>query len=292
MQHVFHNILVGVPPFQGRHSLSAQQAVHSALWLAGQTSTPVTFFSVLPSADAATASATSKVLSALVKQAEERGIQQARSGTAEGGPAGEIIRQVHRGGHDLVMLGAPGTTGLAYALFSSTATRLLNTCPCPVWLAVPAANPRLGNVLVASDLTAGSENALRVGVGLAQAVHASAHVLHVVDYPLDHHWSTGEADALTKEYHHQIRAAAEAALAEQLHRIGSPSGAKDVHIHIVGRTGIADLEILHFIRAHQIDLLVTGITLGGSLDVSLLGHTAERLLPEIPCAVLVVKPEQ
>ena len=54
--------------------------------------------------------------------------------------------------------------------------------------------------------------------------------------------------------------------------------------------GLADDAILRFIKDHAIDLLVIGEVGRGGLERLLFGDMAERLLPDVPCAVLAVKP--
>ena len=142
--------------------------------------------------------------------------------------------------------------------------------------------PRLRNLVVATDLTPTSENALRVGVCMGQGSKVEIHVLHVVDYPLDHHWSTGENDALTRSYHQRVQAAAEKTLNEQLSRVGCRNGAAGAHVHVIGRTEISDLEIVHFIHQHEIDLLVLGMSVREGPELFLFRDMAERLLPEAP----------
>ena len=81
---LFRNILVCVNLSRGPElSPPTQHAIHTALWLAGECSPTLTFFSVLPSADAEAANAASKVLSLFARQAEESG-SRARVVTAAG----------------------------------------------------------------------------------------------------------------------------------------------------------------------------------------------------------------
>ena len=51
-----------------------------------------------------------------------------------------------------------------------------------------------------------------------------------------------------------------------------------------------DAAILDYIERHDVELLVMG-TVGRAGVLGLItGNTAERLLPQIPCSVLAVKP--
>ena len=51
-----------------------------------------------------------------------------------GSPFIEVIKEVLRQGHDLVMMAAEGEGGVEDALFGSTSTHLMRKCPCPVWV--------------------------------------------------------------------------------------------------------------------------------------------------------------
>ena len=283
--HPFQNILVGVELSHGTELLPPTlQAVRSAHWLAEKTSAELTFLSVLHSDPTV---ATEGALSSLVESARQAGLK-ARSLVARGNPADEILRQTARGGHDLVVIGGPAATGLTYRLAGSTATRLLHDCPCPLWLAVHGSTVPVWSLLVASDLTPASDNALRLGAALARSIRARAFALNVVSYPLDHHWSSGDRDSLTVTYHNQVREEARAALREQCERLGYPG---EFEVLAVGRTEVTEVELLHFVRENKTDLLVLGMTGHGWLREKLFSHVAERVLPESPCSVLVVKPD-
>ncbi|OOK86569.1 universal stress protein, partial [Pseudomonas aeruginosa] len=45
-----------------------------------------------------------------------------------------------------------------------------------------------------------------------------------------------------------------------------------------------------FVRANDIDLLLMGAVARGHLDNALIGQTAERVLEEVECDLLVLKP--
>ena len=65
-----------------------------------------------------------------------------------GTPSIEIIREVIRNYHDLVMMMADTDSGLACALFGSTPLDLMRKCPCPVWVIKPAHSRTYARTLV------------------------------------------------------------------------------------------------------------------------------------------------
>ena len=55
--------------------------------------------------------------------------------------------------------------------------------------------------------------------------------------------------------------------------------------------GPADSCILSAIEELDIDLLVMATSGRGGIPGMLFGNTAERLLPELPCSILAIKPD-
>jgi universal stress protein E len=293
---VFRNILVGIEPpsSDGGPAPSGlrppcREAVRTALWLAKQVSAELTFFSVLSGAGSVGAGPAGKALSNLAEQARGNGLA-ARIRLAEGAAADEIMTQVRRDHHDLVVVGGPAATGLAGTLFGGTATKLVRQGPCPIWVALPGTVPTPRNLLVASDLTPASDHAIRLGIQLATQLGGEVRILHAVDYPLDRRWSSGDADELTRDYHRQVREAALEPLRAQVQRAAGSEANDRVHLHVVGRTGVPDFDILQFLRDHRIDLLVLGRAAREGILERVFGHMAQRLLPEVGCPIIVVEP--
>jgi universal stress protein E len=306
----FHNILVGVDLTQYnaatlQPSLVAREVVRQALWLAGNTSGRLTFFSALnissetlPHLDVAdvrhlTTTAERNVhaiLHGLVEQARDRGIT-AVAKLAIGGAWLEVVREVMREKYDLLLIGTRDRHGLGRMLFGSAAIKLVRRCPCPVWVAKPEAEPGHLNILVASDLTPVSEKALGLAVQLARLTPATVHLLHIVDFPLDHIWSTGLPDVKEEAYRRDVRQKAEQGLRAQLEHVVGGGPSVNVHVHLVDDPGgLPDEGILGFIQTHAIDLLVMGTIGRTGFSGAMIGNTAECLLPELTCSLLAVKP--
>jgi universal stress protein E len=232
----------------------------------------------------------SAIMEQLVERVRLRSGVEARPVLAPGKGWVELLRQVERDRHDLVVIGSRKDSGLRRALFGRTGFHLLRNCPCPVWVTRPgtAAGPR--RILVASDLSPEAEQALRLGVGLVERARgAHLHVLHLVDYPLNHLWSPDLSDAWAQAYERQVRADAERALRGQIQRAGLPPGDRRVDVHLSERAGVPDEAILEFIQARDIDLVILGTAARSGLAAFFMGNVAERLLPEVSCSLLVAK---
>jgi universal stress protein E len=307
----FSNILVGIDltqydPTSFHPSAVVQEVVRQAFWLAEKTSSHLTFFAALdinsealPHLDqtdfrflATTAEQNAnKILGGLVKKAKERGIE-AVGKLALGSGWLELVRQAMRDKHDLILIGTRDRRGLDWMLFGSTAVKVIRRSPCPVWVAKPATEPNALKILVASDLKPVSEVALELVVKLAQATPVVVHLLHVVDFPLDHLWSTGLPDAKGEAYRHRVRQNALQELQAQIDRTGARTLTPPIEVHLLDEPGcLPDEGILKFIGAHPIDLLVMGTIGRTGLAGVMIGNTAERILPELRCSLLAVKPK-
>src|SRR5690606_10339726 len=101
-------------------------------------------------------------LEQLLDEAQQRNVQ-ASSKIVVGKAWVEIIREVLRGGHDLVLVGSRHHRTRAL-LLGTTDTKLLRKCPRPVWVARPVAAAGLPRVLVADDLSPVVEHCVQVQV--------------------------------------------------------------------------------------------------------------------------------
>lgn len=246
-----------------------------------------------------------KLLQKLVDQATEEGVA-AESKIVPGKSWLEIIRQVLHNKHDLVIVGTRDTTSLHHILFGNTGMKLLRRCPCPVLVSrplpaaegapdanaprVPAPSASPLNILVATDMQPPAEEALRLGIVLAKQMNAHLHVLHVVEYQLDEVCNIGLPDAKQDAYRRKVRAQAQERLHAQLEKTEYRSLGPRIEIHLAGDVNVPDVAIKHFIDKYHIHLLIMGTIGGGGIRGIMIGNTAERLLLEVRCSVLAVKP--
>jgi universal stress protein E len=231
-----------------------------------------------------------QVLAELVRLAKESGVP-AEAVFAHGKGWSEIVRQVLRGGHDLALVGTRNPAGARRILLGNTALKLFRRCPCPVWVTRPELDDKPPNILVASDLKPVSEIALRLGVCLGHALEATVHLLHVLEYPIYHLAIAELPDDVGEEYEQKRRIHAEQVLREQLERSGAASLARPAQVHFIDSPeDRADEAILGFLDEQAIDLLVMGSIGRGGIAGVTIGNTAERLLRQVPCSLLAVKP--
>lgn len=200
-----------------------------------------------------------------------------------GKPDVEIIREVLRGGHDLVIKTAE-LTG-ASALFGDTAIGLFRKCPCPVWAVEPGAGDRLKRVAAAVDPFDADQSVLNRRI-LALAVEAArlgggqAWAAHVFQPP-------------PLSLPQQIAARADemrGAVRKRFDALLEPYESTIAPEHRVLLEGEPEKALRQFTQDERIDLLVMGTLVRTGIAGLLIGNTAERVLRNIECSVLAVKP--
>lgn len=307
MQH-FRKILVGVDLSKGDRlataNLSApnEAAVERALWLAGRNKAELTFFTAIDVSphtqhlleqDSGVGSqnlqtATEGVLADLIDRAQQEGVT-AQAELKFGRPWECIIRKVMRDGDELVVVGTREQGAAVRFLFGSTANKLLRYCPCPVWVTKPDVQPEEFHILVPSDFSEVSQRALEIAVNGGQLNDAYVHVLHAVEFTMDHRpWLSDMNEEKLADIRRKARAEAEKKLQEQLAKTDQRTLKYGAQIQV--EEGPADRVILDAINQHKIDLVVMGTISRGGIAGALIGNTSERLLPEMPCSILAVKP--
>ena len=301
----FKNILVGVDLAQGNVLVPedlvppTEEAVTRALWLAKTNSARLVFFYALPCAamnlDAQTqmlleehhdqrtvTDHANEVLAILVERADKEGVA-AGSLVVHGKSWVEMIRQVLRENHDLVIVGSRRLGPMKSFMLGSTSIKLLRKCPCPVWVTQPQPERRIASILVAHDLRPVGDLAMELGRSMAQLHNAQLHVLHAAKYPELNYMLPARISA---ENAAKYRWDAEEHIAAQL---GEIQLARPAQVRFV--TELPDAAILDHIERHSIELLVMGTVARAGIMGLITGNTAERLLPQIPCSVLAVKPK-
>lgn len=210
-----------------------------------------------------------------------------------GTPFVEVIREVLRNGHDLVIKGAHRSTGLAF--LPGADMHLLRKCPCPVWILNSAAEPRARRILVAVDPDATdpardrlNRTVMELATSLARQDGAR---LDVVNAWRLHEESTlrhGLAKIPPEDINTLVareKAQSEARL-KQL--IAGFSGFDDIMrvLHIKGTA--ADV-IAEHVAAEGIDTIVMGTLARTGVAGLFIGNTAETILNHVTCSVLTVK---
>lgn len=205
----------------------------------------------------------------------------------------EIIREVMRGQHDLVLRVAKGHESRESAFFGATGRRLLRECPCAVWLIPSLESEEFKHVLACVDPSTEHE----LDVELNEKVFAIATAVserHRAELSIVHAWAINSEQLLQ----HRMPAEEFANLVDQqrnstkerlnsfLEHRGSNVDADHVHL-VKSDPGYA---IPEFARKKDVDLVVMGTVARSGLTGMVIGNTAERILTDLKCSVLALKP--
>ena len=235
-------------------------------------------------------------LEQIVESIRQAGVQ-VSSKMLSGSPFVEIIREVLRGGYDLVMITAESRGGLKEALFGRTTMHLMRKCPCPVWVMNPAQPEHYSHILAAVDPTPFYEqrNALNIQImdlatTLAHRERCELLIIHTWSYPLESHVQSGRVKVpQTKldEWLRGVRDARRRSLGELLQLYDLENLKHRVYM-LKGEAG----NLIPALAAEkEVELIVMGTLSRTGISGLLIGNTAEKVLRQVDCSVLTVKPE-
>lgn len=212
-----------------------------------------------------------------------------------GRPTTALIREVLLSGHDLLLhshlpdLASTGPEG-----YGAIESELFRQCPCAVLVVGPGHPSSHPQILAAVDASTEdpTEQALNLKVVetallMARLESGSPTVLQAWVPVAENVVRTHVSDALFAANLEDMNRRA----AEDLRRLARSFGDQLAHGQLVLRRGEPEEVIPEFVIAHGIDLVVIGTVARGGITGLLIGNTAERVLPRLPCSVLAVKPD-
>jgi nucleotide-binding universal stress UspA family protein len=222
-----------------------------------------------------------------------------------GTPFLEIIREVLRNRHDLVIKAAD-KGGLITRVFGSTDMHLLRKCPTPVWLHKHGHVKPYHRILAAVDFDefSGTErestlnrDIMDLAASLAQREHSELYVAHAW-YPHGAELLQTRPSGLTEEeineYINETLACNERRLSQLMGSAETWVGT-DVWQEVRPKTrlvkGLARRAIPELAEELQAELIVMGTIGHAGIAGILIGSTAETILSRIDCSVLAIKPE-
>lgn len=146
----------------------------------------------------------------------------------------------------------------------------------------------LNRILVPTDFSEYSQNALQYGCALAEKFEAELHLLHVLQDLVAMVPEPGLAFPPPGDYMQELQKSAELALESLPPAEWNYPGA----VTRTTRTGPPFVEIIRYARDNDVDLLIMGTHGRGGLAHMLLGSVAEKVVRKSPCPVLTVRPDQ
>ena len=143
---------------------------------------------------------------------------------------------------------------------------------------------RLSKILVPTDFSQHSANAVRYGAELAAKFGADLHLLHCVEQtPILY----GEGGAwISPETIVELQAAAD----KQLQEV--PVDVDGVNVIRKCVDGHPFVEVIRYAKSEETDLIVMGTHGRGAIAHLLLGSVAEKVVRKAPCPVLTVRDKE
>jgi nucleotide-binding universal stress UspA family protein len=208
-----------------------------------------------------------------------------------GGPAfDEICRFAQKIPADLIVLPTHGYTGLKHVFLGSTAERVVQHSPCPVFVARPrkgkseaGRTPTLHTILVPVDFSGCSRGGLRYAIDFANEFGARIILLHATY--LGYIYSS-EGTALYDIP--ALQKAARKTAERQMRQLVRSVNFGGVKFETAFTDGSPVLDICTFAKDHNVDLIITSTHGLTGLEHVLIGSIAEQVVRHAPCSVLVV----
>lgn len=207
----------------------------------------------------------------------------------------EIMREVLRFGHDLVVRVTKGAHSRRNGFFGTTSLRLLRTCPCAVWLLRPDRVPHFDRVLAAVDPAPRdiahemmSNTIMDLGRSIADLEQGQLHVVHaweLIDVNADDSWSTpGNYQDATQMAKQAVVATMDKFLApyQLTHRSD--------RVHMIQDEAGPGHAIAELAKQKEIDVVVMGTLARSGMWGAVMGNTAEQVIDQVQCSVLTIKP--
>ena len=297
----FKNILLVLSP-----EVEETVAVDKVVSLARQNGARLTFFSVLkePPGLGYGESVVQRQLASAISERREwlRGLTiplqddniDLGINVVEGAAFLEIIRQVLREQHDLVITTAEEKKGIHTRLFGTTSMHLMRKCPCPVWVIKRTKNRPFTRILAAVDPSTSdpkrdslNQQILQLATSMARNEAADLHIIHV--------WHLfGEGYVSNRMSEQNLQEAKTHDKEQRKRRFDNLLDCVDFtdlkpHLHLI--EGDPEDCIPELVAAQGIDLLVMGTVCRTGIAGFLIGNTAEEVLNQVDCSVLTLKPE-
>lgn len=214
----------------------------------------------------------------------------------QGSPAETIIAHVVSKQHDLLIKTADEPPGIFQRLFGTVGQRLMRKCPCPVWIVKAGSEHRFHRILAAIDPkpTAGrrdplNDQILELATSLAESDDSELHVVYV--WPRWTEWTVPQAGESERAEYETAKSEIDALQKRMVTAVISRFQREEQidHVHLL-KGSPAD-SIARLAEELKIELLVMGTVCRTGVAGFLMGNTAERVLDQVNCSVLTMKPE-
>jgi nucleotide-binding universal stress UspA family protein len=213
-----------------------------------------------------------------------------------GTPFLQIIRQVLRESHDLVIMAAEGGGGFKSLFLGSTSMHLMRKCPCPIWIVNPGKSTDYARILAAVDPSPDDVDVDELNIKILDLATSLAR-LNKSELHIFHAWELTGNDLdtirseMTGEERDLLLRKNELMHRKPIERLLEPYALDNLqhHVHVV--RGDPGFLLPQMAEEKEIDLIVMGTVHRTGIAGFFIGNTAEFILRQVECAVLTVKPE-
>lgn len=300
----FNNVLLYLP--QG---IDPNEAIDTAIRLVKENGARLTIMDVVADVGARLAvlgkgAGRKKIQGALIEHRKEE-LESLTSGTVPGhvdsvirvvaGTAFvEIIREVLKHRQQMVIKPVEEEDGGRLRLFGGDALPLLRKCPCPVWMVKSGMCTEIGLVLAAVD-PVGAVNrkldakVLDLAADIAIREGAKLQVVHAWSFPYEN--ALRSRNVMSDKEIADMRVQIERGHHEALKKILDRRALHGVSLKTHVLEGHPSRLILQVAAREGADLIVMGTVGRTGVSGLLIGNTAERVLHDVRCSVVAVKPD-
>lgn len=237
-------------------------------------------------------------LNQMIEPLRERGLQ-VKAKILTGTPFLEVIREVIRNRHDLAVMSEEASSGSRTSFFGSTTMHMMRKCPCPLMVIHPKHPKRFKRIMAAIDPTSQETGQrkdktdlnsliLQKASSLAEMEKGELHIVHawrvygetILKSP---RFSRHAFDAIVEETRAQHERLTQDFVANHV-----PSTLRKSIRLIKGEAAVV---IPEYVKTHDIDMVVMGTVSRTGIGGLLIGNTAEKILNQVECSVLTLKPK-
>jgi nucleotide-binding universal stress UspA family protein len=226
-------------------------------------------------------------MQAVVNPLNTHGIKVNCEATAER-PLEAILHQADLQQADMIVVGNTGLDAMERLLIGSTSQKLVHTSRFPVLIARHYQPWPPRNILCPVDFSEASRRALGWAAELSQMTGGALHLLHVHERPPTY---VQDVYGLTMTAFDEQLQQVNAELMKRIQDFCDTPDLKGVNWTAHLEHGRVDERIAAVIEKTEADLLCIGSAGRKGVANFLIGNTAERLLRNLKCSLLVIKPD-
>jgi nucleotide-binding universal stress UspA family protein len=234
-------------------------------------------------------------MDSIVARIKRAGVQNVTKKLRWGLELREVTREVEENNYKLVVtMARPDGTLLKRARGCACVRELCRNCPSLIWVTRNSHRLPTRRILVALSGENGvvradsfNEKILRTASWIAEADKSKLHVVHALSEPeikvVGARRSTVDVGELLNELRSEISQTCNRLLGES----GSFLTEDRIHIQI-GSVGVVVPQLVH---QEPMDLIVIGTKSRAGLQGLLKGNSAERIMDQVGCSMLTIKPD-